>query len=191
MKKYIYLVIFCLIATAVGFVLGRLSVTEKKSVETKEEVKWVKSTNTITDTIIFPAVKREYFADTIYKYSTKLQEVDTFEILKDYNKTREYSLDFSNDTVGVFKVDALINQNQLISTIAQIQPIQKQIVREVKTIEQKRRMVQPFVMIGTSLKFDVQKITGGIDLNEKWLIGVSGVRWDNKYNYTIDLGIKF
>lgn len=191
MKKYIYLVIFCLIATAVGFVLGRLSVTEKKSIETKEEVKWVKSTNTITDTIIFPAVKREYFTDTIYKYSTKLQEVDTSEILKDYNKTREYSLDFSNDTVGVFKVDALINQNQLISTIAQIQPIQKQIVREVKTIEQKRRMVQPFVMIGTSLKFDMQKITGGIDLNEKWLIGVSGVRWDNKYNYTIDLGIKF
>lgn len=154
-------------------------------------IKWVKSTNVIKDTITFPVVKREHSTDTIYQYLTKLQKIDTAEILQDYYKTREYSLDFSNDTLGTFKVDASVNQNRLISAVSQIQPIQKQTVRETIVTQQKRRMVQPFVMIGTSLKFDVQKITGGIDLNEKWLIGVSGVRWDNKYNYTIDLGIKF
>lgn len=158
----------------------------------KETVKYVPSTVTVTDTIFNPQPYNVFIpADTVYKYLTKFEKVDTAEILKDYYLTRQYSLDFSNDTLGVFKVNAEVGQNKLLKANSFVNPIIKTVYRENTVTQYKTKLLQPFLLVGTSPKFDVQQATIGIDLRQKYLIGVSGIRWDNKYNYTINLGIKF
>lgn len=188
--KYVVLISF--VSVVLGFVLGRITINDKKSVETKEIVKYVPSTVTVTDTIFNPQPYNVFIpADTVYKYLTKFEKVDTAEILKDYYLTRQYSLDFSNDTLGVFKVNAEVGQNKLLKANSFVNPIIKTVYRENTVTQYKTKLLQPFLLVGTSPKFDVQQATIGIDLRQKYLIGVSGIRWDNKYNYTINLGIKF
>ena len=46
-------------------------------------------------------------------------------------------------------------------------------------------------MVGTSTDFQSNKIQFGIDVKNKVLFGISGMRLDDKYGYTIDFGIKF
>lgn len=191
MKKK-YAIIISLVAAVLGFVLGRLSVTDNKVVETKETVKYIHSTNTVTDTVYHPQPYNVYIpADTVYRYLTKFREVDTAAILKDYYLVRQYNLDFSNDTIGVFKVYADVGQNKLLKANSFIQPIIKNVYRETTVTQYKTKLLQPFVIVGTSPKFDFQKATIGIDLKQRYLFGVSGIRWDDKYNYSIDFGIKF
>lgn len=187
-----YVVLILLVSAVLGFVLGRITINDKKSVETKETVKYVPSTVIVTDTIFNPQPYNVFIpADTVYKHLTKFEKVDTAEILKDYYLTRQYSLDFSNDTLGVFKVNAEVGQNKLLKANSFVNPIIKTVYRENTVTQYKTKLLQPFLLVGTSPKFDVQQATIGIDLRQKYLIGVSGIRWDNKYNYTINLGIKF
>lgn len=187
-----YVVLISLVSAVLGFVLGRITINDKKSVETKETVKYVPSTVIVTDTIFNPQPYNVFIpADTVYKYLTKFEKVDTAEILKDYYLTRQYSLDFSNDTLGIFKVNAEVGQNKLLKANSFVNPIIKTVYRENTVTQYKTKLFQPFLLVGTSPKFDVQQATIGIDLRQKYLIGVSGIRWDNKYNYTINLGIKF
>ena len=51
--------------------------------------------------------------------------------------------------------------------------------------------IQGYAMIGTSVDFSVNQIQLGIDLKQKFLISVSGIRIKDKYGYTINAGIKF
>lgn len=175
----------------IGVVLGRLSVGEKKTVETKEVVKYKCSTVSITDTIFKPKPYNVYISDTIHHYLTQVEKVDTAAILRDYYLTRQYDLDFSNDTLGEFRVKAEVNQNRLFSVNSYIKPIIKTICRETSVIKYETRGVQPFVLVGTSPKLDLQKITVGIDLSQRYIVGVSGLRWDSKYNYAVEFGVKF
>lgn len=46
-------------------------------------------------------------------------------------------------------------------------------------------------MIGTSVDLKTNKIQFGVDLNQKYVIGVSGICMDDRYGYTLDFGIKF
>ena len=46
-------------------------------------------------------------------------------------------------------------------------------------------------MIGTDVNLDCQQITFGFDLKQKYILGVSGLRVNNKYNYTFNVGLKF
>lgn len=190
MKKYA--IIISLVAAVLGFVLGRLSVTDNKVVETKEVTKYVPSPYPVTDTIFHPQPYNVYIpADTVYRYLTKFEKVDTAAILKDYYLTRQYHLDFSNDTLGEFKVNAEVGQNRLLSASSYIKPLIKNIYHETTVTKYKTKIFQPFILIGTSPKFDFQKATIGFDLSQRYILGVSGVRWDNRYNYSIDFGIKF
>ena len=102
---------------------------------------------------------------------------------------RKYALDFSNDSLGTFKVDAKVSQNKLISATSFIQPnirtvYEKEVIYKVPTI-------QPWAMIGTSIDFRTNKLQFGLDLKNKYVIGVSGLRIEDKYGYTLDFGIKF
>lgn len=172
-----------------GFLLGRLTFTPETVVDIKETVKYITSTDIIRDTITEDRlVPYETFVnDTIIKYLT--QPVDTAAILRDYYLSRKYALDFSNDTIGVFRVDAEVNQNKLVYASSFIQPITKTVIQE-KTLY-RAPTIQFYGTLGTSVDFNTNKISLGIDLKQRYLIGVSGIRFDNKYNYTIDFGVKF
>ena len=189
MKKK-YIVIISLVAAVLGFVLGRLSVTDNKVVETKKVTKYVPSTYPVTDTIFHPQPHNVYIpADTVYL--TKFEKVDTAAILKDYYLTRQYCLAFSNDTLGEFKVNAEVGQNKLLSASSYIRPLVKNIYHEITVTKYKTKTFQPFILIGTSPRFDFQKATIGFDFSQRYMLGVSGIRWDDRYNYSIDFGIKF
>lgn len=191
MKKK-YIVIISLVTAVLGFVLGRMSVTAEKVVETKEITKYDPVPYPVTDTIFQPKPYNVYIpADTVYKYLTEIQKIDTAAILKDYYLTRQYRLDFSNDTLGEFKVNAEVGQNKLLSASSYIRPLVKSIYHETTVTKYKTKTFQPFILVGTSPKFDFQKATLGFDLSQRYILGVSGIRWDDRYNYSIDFGIKF
>ena len=99
------------------------------------------------------------------------------------------ALDFSNDSIGTFRVDATVNQNKLISATSLIQP-NIRTVYEKEVIYKKDKWV-PWAMIGTSIDLKTNKVQFGVDLNQKYVLGVSGIRMCDKYSYTLDFGIKF
>ncbi len=198
MNKSITISITTLIIAAVAFFIGYLigRTYEKETAgETKTSVEIVPSKYEVHDTIKYPEPYAVYYDkkvlihDTIRSYI--VQKVDTAAILADYFLTRKYNLDFSNDSIGKFKVDATVSENRLISAISDIQPYEKIITKE--TTVYKVKPLQFYIMGGTNVtnKFNTQKVQFGIDLKQKFLIGVSGIRMDDKYNYTIDFGVKF
>lgn len=182
-------IILSIVFFVLGFILGRLTLTPETVVETKESIKYIPSTTVIRDTIKeYKLIPYDVFVrDTITQYI--VQEVDTAAILRDYNLSRKYALDFSNDTIGIFRVDAEVNQNKLVHVSSVINPITKTVVQE-KTLY-RVPIIQFYGMLGTSVDFKTNKISLGVDLKQRYLIGVSGIKFDNKYNYTIDLGVKF
>lgn len=183
-----HIIILSIATLLLGFLLGRLSVTDKITVETKEVVKNVPSPYIVRDTIYSPLPALTFYkVDTCYI----MQRVDTAEILHDYFLSRQYKLDFSNDSIGKFIVDAEVNQNKLVSANSFVQPITKFIYKENTITQQTVRAFQPWVIIGTNVNLDCQQVTLGFDLKQKYILGVSGLRLNNKYNYTLNIGIKW
>lgn len=183
-----YIIILSIATLLLGFLLGRLSVTDKITVETKEVVKNVPSPYIVRDTIYSPLPTLTFYkVDTCYIK----QKIDTAEILSDYFLNRQYKLDFSNDSVGKFIVDAEVNQNKLVSANSFIQPVTKFIYKESIVTKQTIKTFQPWVTIGTNVNLDCQQVTLGFDWKQKYILGVSGLRLNNKYNYTLNIGIKF
>lgn len=185
------LVVISIVMLISGFLIGRCSNTNEVIAKTEEVVKYVSSPYPVYDTIYKPEpyevvrleVKNQ--RDTIYL----TQQVDTTKILEDYFLTRRYALDFSNDTIGVFKVNTEVHKNELISAESFIQPKYKTIIQE-NTVY-KVPLLQFYTSIGSSIDFKTNKLSIGVDLKQKYLIGLSGIRHDNKFIYTIDLGIKW
>lgn len=195
-------IILVAVALIIGFLIGRAFVNERP-IETKKIIKYVKSQNVIKDTVTYPepyeVVKwrdRKSKRDTIFlpykvisKDGKEVAVVDTSNSIKDYFLTRKYNLDFSNDTIGIFRVNAEVNQNRLILANSYINPMIKT-VTETKTIH-KVPLLQFYTMIGSSVDLKTNQLQFGIDLKQKFLIGVSGIRMNDKYGYTINAGIKF
>ena len=195
-------IILVAVALIIGFLIGRAFVNEKP-VETKKIIKYVKSQSVIKDTITYPkpyeVVKwrdRKSKRDTIflpykvlYKGEKEVVAVDTSNSIKDYFLTRKYNLDFSNDTIGIFRVNAEVNQNRLILANSYINPTIKTVI-ETNMIY-KVPLLQFYTMIGSSVDLQTNQLQFGIDLRQKFLIGVSGIRMYDKYGYTINAGIKF
>ena len=180
-------IILIIVALILGFLLGRCSNINENIAKTEEVVKYVPSPYPVHDTIYKPkpyeVIKHE--RDTVYL----AQKIDTAKILEDYFLTRRYALDFSNDTIGVFKVNAEVSRNELTSVKSFIQPKYKTIVQE-NTIY-KVPPLQFYAMVGSSLDFKTNKVSIGVDLKQKYLLGVSGVRCNENFSYTIDVGIKW
>lgn len=170
----------------IGFLVGRNSVDEPETVRIVE-VKWVRG-DEVRDSIFIPEVITQTRVDSfpvfIYTDTAAL-----YKVWEDYYLQREYALDFSADTLGIFKVEATVTQNQLVKAVSTIRPIYK-IETVTNTVYTKDKFV-PWVMVGTSLGFDTQRIQLGLDLNERYMVGASGIRLDNNWNYTVDFGIKF
>lgn len=180
-------IIFGIVVLILGFLLGRCSNINENIAKTKEVVKYVPSPYPVYDTIYKPkpyeVIKHE--RDTVYLSQT----IDTAKILDDYFLTKRYELDFSNDSVGVFKVNAEVSRNEFISAKSFIQPTYKTIIQE-NTIY-KVPPLQFYAMVGSSLDFKTNKVSLGVDLKQKYLLGVSGIRLNENFAYTIDFGIKW
>jgi hypothetical protein len=194
MKKYFtytFVLIVLLLSTFfLGFMLGKSK--QDKNAKTKVVTKWTKG-DVIKDTIYLPkpyAVAGENKNDTLYvPVPSSTDTTKLFAVWKDYYLQRKYNLDFSNDTIGTFKVDATVGQNKLISATSIIQPNIRTVYTE-NTIY-KVPTLQFYGMIGSSLDLKTNKIQFGIDVKQKFMFGVSGIRLNNNYGYTIDTGIKF
>ena len=184
-------IILAILMFVLGFIVSRLTIGEQE-VETKTVIKYKKQPYAVHDTIGRPVPYAEYRDTGSVKYiflPGEPIEPDTAAILADYLVRRKYNLDFSNDTLGVFKVDAEVTQNHLVNAVSTIQPIIRTVETERTIYKQKK--LQIWGMFGTSPKLDFNKVQIGLDLKEHYMIGVSGYRIDNKYDYTIDFGYKF
>lgn len=192
MNKKITISIGFVIALAIAFIVGVLigkGYADTVEVE-KEVVKWkTEQLPPIHDTIPMPVPYLVFDTDTVSKIIEHQAEVDTLKILADYYRVRKYDLDFSNDSIGVFKVNIDVTKNMLANASSEIRPIRTTIER-VKTIN-KVQTLQFYGMFGSSLDFKTNKVQVGLDFRQKYLLGVSGIRLDDKYGYTIDLGVKF
>lgn len=175
-----------------GFLLGRLTIRENAGeTEVREKITYVPAPYEIRDTIKEPVPYLEYITkvDTFFIPVKEPGVIDTLKVIEDYFLTRHYKLDFSADTIGTFIVDTEIHQNRLVAASSEIRPIIRTVEREKVVYE--ARAMQFYGMLGTSVNLSTQKLSFGVDLKQRYLIGVSGVRLDNNYNYTIDFGIKF
>lgn len=188
--KHIVVLVIAIIflSLLLGYFWGRSSV-EVPVPSRIVEIKWMKG-NVVRDTINRPVPVETI----VYKRDSIPVPIPTdtaalFAVWRDYYLERKYELDFSNDSLGVFKVDASVSQNRLISATSTIQTnirtvYEKEVIYKVPTL-------QPWAMIGTSVDLRTNKIQVGLDLKQKYMFGVSGIRMDDKYSYTLDFGIKF
>lgn len=176
------------VAILIGYFWGRSSV-DLPVPEKIVEIKWTQG-ETIRDTIRYPVPKivveeKEVIrevpipADTAALYAT----------WKKFHEYNEYELDFSNDSLGVFKVSTKVTRNEMVYASSIIKPnmrtvYEKEVVYKVPTI-------QFYTMLGTSLDSRTNKLQFGIDLKNKFMIGASGIRLDDKYGYILDFGVKF
>lgn len=188
-KKILTAVGIFAVGLGLGFLLGRLFIKTESVVKTEEVVKYVPSPYVVRDTVKNIIPYETLVRDTVIKYLTA--EVDTPAVVKDYYLSRKYNLDFSNDSIGTFVVDAEVNQNKLVNATSFIQPMVKTVYKTETITDYKVPALQFYGMIGTAVNLKTNKISFGLDLKQRYLVGVSGIRYDDNYTYTIDFGVKF
>lgn len=149
--------IWLFIAFAIGIFGGWWLGSRGGEKVVREEVRYVER-ESVNITIDLPKpikIKPISLPLYIYRTDTIREEIiipaDTASIVADYLKKREYDLDFSTDSTGVFKVRAVVYCNRLASASATITPYQ----REVANTLVKTRKFSPF-------------IGGGIGIGSKW-----------------------
>lgn len=140
-----------LIGLVVGWWLGSL---REPTEVVREVVRYVERPATKIDTELFPKWQDVGIADKLprLQYTDTVREevripADTAGIVADYFKRRQYDLDFSTDTTGVYKVQAVIVCNRLESASATIVPLQ----REVENTVVKVRKFRPYLGGGLSI----------------------------------------
>lgn len=139
-------IVIVLSALIVSFFCGWL-IGANREVQIKESVRYIERPGTQID-FEFPAptkvgridLPKIQYHDTIT--ITERIPADTAGIVADYLKKREYELDFSTDSTGIFKVQAVVYCNRLASASATISPLQREIER---VTEKQPRKFRPFV----------------------------------------------
>lgn len=189
MKNFVTIGLSLLVALLIGFFWGKSSVKTPDPIKVVE-VRYEKG-DTIHDTINQP-IPYEVKIPVDVPVFIPTDTAALFAVWQDYYLERKYDLDFSNDSLGTFKVDAVVNQNKIVNATSIIQPNIKIITeKEVVYQEPKVPLLRPFILLGSSLDAKVIKVQGGMDIKNKYMLGVSGMKVDDSYNYTINLGIKF
>ena len=118
-------------------------------------------------------------------------EIDTAALLADYLATKHYTLDFSNDSVGTFKVNATVNRNAITEAMSIINPLIRVCEIERTTVQTRIPFIQGYAQIGTSLDFGTQKFSAGADFRQRFMVGASAMRVNDNWGYTVDFGVKF
>lgn len=164
----------------------------RKSIAVDTTIQWLPGP-VIHDSISVPVpvevTEWEERVDTLYLPSTT-DTTALFAVWEDYYRKRTYDLDFSNDTLGEFKVRAEVTENRLVSAVSTLHPYIRT-VYQTETITKPPRAVQPWLLAGTSVDLRTNQLTLGIDVRQRFLIGVSGVRMDDRWSYTLNVGVKF
>ena len=176
-------------ALAVGIFCGWL-IGNQQDVQIVEEVRYVERPATKIDLGNLTPSKVE-LPSIHYNDTTYIKEhipADTAGIINDYIKRRIYDLDFSTDTTGVFKVQAIVEANRLMSASATILPLQ----REVENTIVKVSKFRPFVSGGLSIgdKVGASLGLGGI-IKEKHIVSVKAMRIGNNNYYGGEYGYIF
>lgn len=172
-----------------GFGVGWWLGSRKEPTEVvREKVRYVERPTTKIDTELFPKWQSVGIADKLprLQYTDTVREevripADTAGIVADYFKRRQYDLDFSTDTTGVYKVQVVTICNRLESASATIQPLQ----REVENTVVKVRKFRPYLGVGLSIGNKVgATLEVGALLNEQHLPRIGYIRLGND-NYLI------
>lgn len=141
---------YILSALVVGIFCGWL-IGGRQEVQIKESIKYVYRSATKIDTDLFPEpikIERIDLPKLQYHDTTFVQvPADTTAILNDYFKRRIYDLDFSTDTTGIYKLQAVIECNRLKSASATIIPLQREVVTTIKEV----RKFRPYIGGGVAL----------------------------------------
>lgn len=149
-RNTILLLATLLLGFGVGWWLGsRKGTTEI----VREEVRYVERPATRVDTELFPAWVAERIELPRLQYTDTIREevcipADTAGIINDYFKRREYELDFSTDSTGIYKVQAVVYCNRLESASATITPLQREIVTTIKEVRKFRPYIGGSVALG-------------------------------------------
>lgn len=136
-----------------GLVAGWWLGSRKGTTEiVREEVRYIERPATRIDTELFPAWVAERIELPRLQYTDTVREevripADTAGIIADYFKRRQYELDFSTDSTGIYKVQAVVYCNRLESASATVTPLQREIVTTIKEV----RKFRPYIGGGVAL----------------------------------------
>ena len=178
-----------------GFVVGWWLGSRKEPTEVvREKVRYVPQPTIHIESELFPKpTKVENIELPRLQYTDTVREevripADTAGIVADYFKRRTYDLDFSTDTTGVYKVQAVIVCNRLESASATIAPLQ----REVENTVVKVRKFRPFAEVGVAIgdKVGASFGLGGI-IKEKHILSAKYMRIGNGNYYGAEYGYIF
>lgn len=178
---------YILSALVVGIFCGWL-IGGRQEVQIKENVRYIMQPTTKID-FGNPTPSKVELPKLQYHDTTFVQgPADTTAILNDYFKRRTYDLDFSTDTTGIYKLQAVICCNRLESASATIVPLQ----REVENTVVKVRKFRPFVSGGVAIgdKVGASLGLGGI-IKEKHIVSVKAMRIGNNNYYGGEYGYVF
>lgn len=137
-----------LVCFALGWWLGSRNIDEV----VREEVRYVTREPILIDTELYPKWVAERIELPRLQYTDTIREevripADTAGIVADYIKRREYELDFSTDSTGTYKMQAVVCCNRLESASATIAPLQ----REVLTTTREVRAFRPYIGGGIAI----------------------------------------
>lgn len=179
-------IIIVVAALIFAFYMGRSSYTPEPP---KVVEKWRTKHDTVEyrDTVKVPVPYVVVRDTTIYLPG----EIDTAALLADYLARKEYRLDFSNDSIGEFRVNATVQRNAITEATSYVKPLIR--IQEIeRTVIQKQiPFIQGYAQIGTSLDFGTQKFSVGADFRQRFLAGASAIRMGDQWGYTLDVGVKF
>ena len=173
---------YILSALVVGIFCGWL-IGGRQEVQIKESIKYVYRSATKIDTDLFPEpikVERIDLPKLQYHDTVFVQvPADTTAIINDYFKRRIYDLDFSTDTTGIYKLQAVICCNRLESASATIVPLTVVKVRKFR----------PFVSGGVAIGDKVGASLGlGAIIKDKHIVSIKAMRIGNNNYYGGEYG---
>lgn len=149
-RNILPLLAILLLGFGVGWWLGSRNTEEV----VREEVRYVERPAIKIDTELFPKWQDVGIAGKLprLQYTDTIREevcipADTAGIVADYIKRRQYELDFSTDSTGIYKVQAVVYCNRLESASATITPLQREIVTTIKEV----RNFRPYIGGGVAL----------------------------------------
>lgn len=191
MNKFTEITLIILVAIIIfvtGFIFGSKYYQDSKPESVTTTITYVRGD---TVRIKVPEEKLVPQIVEVPKYIKVPVDTDSiYAIFKDYETKRQYHLDFSNDTVGQITVDAEVYQNKLIASESFIRPLVKTV--EKTEIVTKTKFLQGYVTLGTSVhNFNTQRLSGGVEFKERFDVGATVIRYEDKFTYTVDFGIKF
>lgn len=189
-KTFTYILSALIVGIFCGWLIG-----SRQEVQIVESVRYVERPATKIDTELFPKWQDVGITDKLprLQYTDTVREevripADTAGIVADYFKRRQYDLDFSTDTTGVFKVQVVTTCNRLESASATIQPLQREVENTVVKVRKFRPYLGGSISIGTKVGASLEV---GALLKEHHLPRVGYMRLGNDNYITAGYGYLF